>query len=101
MLSGSVAQFEAALRRGFVDLEYVEVLGGTAITHGELVGRLASRYADIAHKAVYELFGVDLPMLKDPDADAGPVTLGDLVSGSPEGDGAGAPGLIGQEPATG
>lgn len=79
MLTGQVAQLESALRRDFAGSGFVSVQSGTAHTHTELVGRLACEYANAAHRAVYELFGVEIPLLKDPEPDEDPETLGDVI----------------------
>ena len=101
MLTGSVSKMEQELRREFADSEFVEVAGGIAVTHAELVGRLAAAFADRAHIAVYALFGIDMPMLVPLDTDNEPDTLGDLIEDRLEAVVGGNPGLIGRGPATG
>jgi len=101
MLTGRVDRFEMELRREFADSEFVEVAGGVAVTHRELVGRLACAFADRAHCAVYELFGIDVPLLVDPEIEGAPRVLGDLIEDRLEAVVGGNPGLIGQDPAIG
>ena len=101
MLTGNVSKMEQELRREFADSEFVEVAGGVAVTHRELIGRLACAFADRAHVAVYELFGVDVPVFVPLATDDGPDPLGDLIGDRLEAVVGPNPGLIGQDPAIG
>ena len=95
MLTGRLDRLESTLRRAFSESEYVEVAHDVAVTHEELLGRLACDFSEQAFQAVYGLFGATAPAPKEPESDPEGVTLGDLIEDRLDAVTGEVPGLIG------
>ena len=101
MLEGREDRYLQVMKTALGKSIYTAVKGGEVFVFEGTVGILAEEMSEAARLAVYETLGVEPPLLRDPESEGGPQTLGDLASGSSEGDGPVTPGLIGRGPPTG